>query len=119
MSAAPPPEPTRVRNPGCILPLVATVGFAGHRKLDGPEAVGESIALAFEAIANGVGEMAKRKLGQGPETVASAYGGPTTLRLLTGDASGPTAWPSRPGAPAAWARSTPSIRTAIPSPAAP
>jgi hypothetical protein len=70
------------------LPLVATVGFAGHRIIDDPDQATELLNQAFAIVVKALKGLPSRPLDHGDEHLGDAYDGPMRLRLLSGVATG-------------------------------
>jgi hypothetical protein len=75
--------------PAGRLPLVVTLGFSGHRLLDDVDEATERIDTTLAVVRRALELLAEAPLrGAGNERLAQAYEGPSSLRLLTGDAPG-------------------------------
>ena len=75
--------------PAGRLPLVVTLGFSGHRLVEDVDEATERIDTTLAAVRRALELLAEAPLrGAGNERLAQAYEGPSSLRLLTGDAPG-------------------------------
>jgi hypothetical protein len=70
------------------LPLVVTIGFAGHRRIDDPDQAKALLDKAYVIIAEALEDLPQHPLDSGKETLGQAYSGPQRTRLLTGSAPG-------------------------------
>jgi len=70
------------------LPLVVTVGFAGHRAVGDAAQAEASLAQAFAIIGEALAALPSQLLDAGEETLGQAYAGDRRARLLTGAAPG-------------------------------
>lgn len=85
------PAPTsKVQDPTCNgPPLVANVGFAGHRRLTAAKACRTSLDQVLRALDEAMSALAIAPVAKGRhETVGEAYGGSLSWRLISGDAPG-------------------------------
>jgi uncharacterized membrane protein YfcA len=70
------------------LPLVVTVGFAGHRAIEDPAGADALLSRAFAVVGEALAALPSQPLDAGEEALGQAYDGEQRARLLTGAAPG-------------------------------